>query len=92
MAIRGNSCLLTITSVFYDSFLKERRSFVFTPEFFARYFTSVSIFFALWAAYSLVKQFFIQKTLFLKYLPKSTLRLAGIGLIFTFLAYWIKSM
>ena len=65
---------------------------MFTIEFFARYFQAASIFFAAWSAYTLIKQMIAEKSVLLKRLPKNTLRLAGIGLVLTFLSQWLRNL
>ena len=71
----------------------ERGAFpMFTTDFFSRYFQAASIFFAAWSAYTLIKQMIAEKSVLLKRLPKNTLRLAGIGLVLTFLSQWLRNL
>lgn len=63
-----------------------------TTDFFARYLSSASIFFALWAAYTFIRQMLNEKTIIVKIFPRKILRLAGIGLILSFISQWLKTI
>ncbi|MEL7566291.1 MAG: hypothetical protein AAGU27_15600 [Dehalobacterium sp.] len=61
-------------------------------DFLARYLTSASIFFALWAVYTFIRQMLNERSVMVKLFPKKTLRLAGIGLLLCFISQWLKTI
>jgi hypothetical protein len=53
---------------------------------------SASIFFGIWAGYALIKQMISDKALFVRHFPRKALRLAGFGLIFSYVASYLSKL